>query len=168
MQSSERPYLFIQQLSDITYELDPGMFPAQYVHYSVANHAKNPAVIDFVRTSHVISSVGPSDPTDEYDTLPLLIAPILAPSERRDHVRHYMTEGVDWKDYYDPASPEDDPEYPDGFIPKLADGEPLYVWIMVGYHGTSTIDHVTSACWVYDRLSMKFLGYGGRKFNYLV
>lgn len=166
--AGERPYLFILSLSEITYTLDEySDQPMQFATYDVVNYGKTPATIDTIQVGHSIGREQPERPDHADYHHPLLASQILASGEKREKISHSLY-SIKWKEYY-----EDGPyygylreqEHPDSFTPILDEGENLFIWIIVKYHGVSSNDHFTSSCWRYNPDTRQFIQHGGDAFN---
>jgi hypothetical protein len=168
-QQGQRPYLFVLSISSITYELDPGDYPMQCITYTVVNHGQTPAIIDRFRIGASVDRLRPRPPESADDNHPLLLSPVMASGEKREHLVCYLVGEIRWKEYYDPDmhGPGDEPQYPDGFTPVLEDGELLFLCAEIDYHGASTAGHSTSACWRYNPASYQFVQHGGDEYNYI-
>jgi hypothetical protein len=134
----QRPYLFVLSFSSITFEHDPGLNPIQCINYTVVNHGRTPAIIDRFRIDASVDRLKPHPPEPAGDNHPLLLSPVLASGEKREHLVYYLVGEIEWKEYYDSDNPDDDPHYPEGFTPVLEDGKHLFLWAVVDYHGAST------------------------------
>jgi hypothetical protein len=156
----QRPYVFIYDVIGIL----PGVTEHMdgHVPYTVANLGQTPAIIEAIE-ARISKGDVPDEPGPETEDHPLVIAPFLAPQEKRENLRVQSTFWIRGilllPDIHDPKAHT----YVSANIER---DENLFVRLRIRYRSVTTDGYETSGCWRYDQAYGLFVRYGGDEYNY--
>ena len=163
LEELERPYLFVFGVKYLKIDAERSGELEPFVEYTVANYGKTPAIVENIGAGFEAASEEPQAPFQVDDVNPLVVAPILAPQEKRGPVKHYYpTDGAvpDFK--FIGSGP-----FSSFAVLETKPNEDLLFRVVIEYRGPFGSEHKTSACWAYDKLTDTFVPRGGRQDNFL-
>src|SRR5260221_479965 len=125
---------------------------------SDANYGKTPGIVEgvFCEISKGVDET-PEEPLFVERVHWLLRAPIFAPGERRDDLPETVPSGIDFHPSVGFGGEQ---------VPLLELSENLFFKITIHYRGPITTGHETSACWVLDKDTNRFVQVGCDEHHY--
>jgi hypothetical protein len=164
LEELERPYLFVFGVKYLKIDAERSGELEPFVEYTVANYGKTPAIVENIGAGFEAAAGAQAQaPFQVDDVNPLVVAPILAPQEKRGPVKHYYpTDGAvpDFK--FIGSGP-----FSSFAVLETKPNEDLLFRIVIEYRGPFGSEHKTSACWAYDKLTDTFVPRGGKQDNFL-
>jgi hypothetical protein len=156
----QRPYIYVFGVDRLlTSPQVPGLTP--YVEYSVANYGQTPAVIEIVNVGF-FSGHTPEIPLHVDFDHQLVISPIMPPHDRRD-LREPILEQFIGENLGVIVDLEKQTTYP---LPRLTPNESLFFRVMVSYNGPFVYGYETSATWIWNQASDRFVQLNDPQYTY--
>ena len=163
LEELERPYLFVFGVKYLKIDAERSGELEPFVEYTVANYGKTPAIVENIGASFEAAGDEPQAPFQVDDVNPLLVAPILAPQEKRGPIKHYYpTDGAAPDFKFIGSGP-----FSSFAVIETKPNEDLLFRVVIEYRGPFGKEHKTSACWVYEKLTDTFVPRGGKEDNFL-
>lgn len=151
----ERPYVYVFGAKELKEEFEwEDQYeekPTAWVNYHVANYGKTPATIEGCWLS-ISAGTEPEEPTQVAIWHQLVRRPILTPNEMREAITANVPREIETYLYADEDTPPGDLA-----VPNLKENERLFLWVKLKYRGPFSGEHETSACWVWDQMSVQFI-----------
>jgi hypothetical protein len=164
LEELERPYLFVFGVKYLKIDAERAGELEPFVEYTVANYGKTPAIVENIGAGFEAANGAEAPaPFQVEDANPLVVAPILAPQEKRGPVKHYYPTDGSVPDFKFIGSGA----FSSFAVLETKANEDILFRVVIEYRGPSGNAHKTGACWAYDKLTDTFLARGGKADNFL-